>query len=323
MKEISIVFMGTPEFAVESLSQILLHGFNVKAVVTVADKAAGRGLKVKYSPVKAFALSKELPVFQPENLKDPDFIKDLQETGANLFIIVAFRKLPEVVWRIPSLGSFNLHASLLPQYRGAAPINHAILNGESRTGVTTFFLNQGIDTGALIMSEAIEIGENETAGELHDRLSVAGADLVIQTIQAIRDEKVEPRVQEVVGGLKTAPRLFREHCFVLWGRSATEVHNHIRGLSSYPGAYSFLRSDDSGREVKLLRSEVTHLKVDRMPGEVVIAENGGMLVACNDFFIELLQIQPAGKKVMTGVDFLRGNRAGRLVFGSDVNPICC
>jgi methionyl-tRNA formyltransferase len=320
MKEISIVFMGTPEFAVESLNQMLLQGFNVKAVVTVADKAAGRGLKVKYSPVKTFALSKGLPVLQPESLKDPDFIKILQQTGANLFVIVAFRKLPEEVWRIPALGSFNLHASLLPQYRGAAPINHAILNGERQTGVTTFFLNQGIDTGALILGEAIEIGENETAGELHDRLMVAGADLVIKTIQAIRDENVEPKVQpEVTGGLKTAPRLFREHCFVTWNRNAAEVHNHIRGLSPHPGAYSFLRLDENGKEMKLLESRITPLEVDRMPGDVFIDENGNMLVACNDYFIELLQLQPAGKKAMTGIEFLRGNRAGRLVFGSESN----
>ncbi len=320
MKEISIVFMGTPDFAVESLNQILLHGFDVKAVVTVADKAAGRGLKVKYSPVKTFALSKGLPVFQPENLKNPDFIRDLQETGANLFVIVAFRKLPEEVWHIPALGSFNLHASLLPQYRGAAPINHAILNGESQTGVTTFFLNQGIDTGTLILSEAIQIGENETAGELHDRLMVTGANLVIKTIQTIREENVEPRVQPgVTDGLKPAPRLFREHCFVSWDRSAAEVHNHIRGLSPYPGAYSFLKLDDAGKEMKILRSQLTRIEVDRMPGTVVISENGNMLVACDDYFIEIVQLQPAGKKAMTGVEFLRGNRADKLIFGADTD----
>lgn len=324
MKEVSIVFMGTPEFAVESLNQILLHGFNVKAVVTVADKAAGRGLKVKFSPIKTFALSHGLPVLQPESLKDPDFIKALQATDANMFVIVAFRKLPEEVWRIPALGSFNLHASLLPQYRGAAPINHAILNGESRTGVTTFFLNQGIDTGALIMSETIEIGENETAGELHDRLMVAGANLVIKTIDSIRDGSVDPKLQSMpIGDLRTAPRLFREHCFVSWDREMTAVHNHIRGLSPYPGAYSFLRLDNSGKEMKLLRSKPSRIKVDRMPGSVVISENGNMLVACNDYFIEILQLQPAGKKVMTGVEFLRGSRADRLVFGSETDQSPC
>ncbi len=187
--------MGTPEFAVESLRQILLHGFDVKAVVTVADKPAGRGLKLRYSPVKEFALSMGIEVLQPTNLKDPEFIQALEATAANLFVVVAFRKLPEVVWRIPELGSFNLHASLLPQYRGAAPINHAVMNGESKTGVTTFFLNQGIDTGTLIMSEEVEIGENETAGELHDRLMTQGAALVVRTIQAIKEDSVKPKEQ--------------------------------------------------------------------------------------------------------------------------------
>lgn len=315
MKKISIVFMGTPEFAVESLRQILLHGFEVKAVVTVADKPAGRGLKLRISPVKEFALSNRLEVLQPENLKDPDFIQALEATAANLFIVVAFRKLPEVVWRIPALGSFNLHASLLPQYRGAAPINHAILNGERQTGVTTFFLNQGIDTGTLIMNEAVQIGENETAGELHDRLMTKGAGLVIKTIEAIRDGSVKPKEQSVeAGGIRSAPRLFREHCFIKWGQSANEVHNHIRGLSPYPAAYSILKMDNAEREVKIIRSALTRISSDREAGNIWITEDGKMMVACCDFFIEILQLQPAGKKQMEATGFLRGIRAQELSF---------
>ena len=319
MKKISIVFMGTPEFAVESLKQILLHGFDVKAVVTVADKPAGRGLKIRYSPVKEFALSKGLEVLQPVNLKDPEFIKALQATAANLFVVVAFRMLPEVVWSIPELGSFNLHASLLPQYRGAAPINHAIMNGESKTGVTTFFLNQGIDTGTLIMSEEVQIGENETAGELHDRLMAKGGGLVVRTIEAIRDGNVEPKEQSTeAGGVRSAPRLFRAHCFVQWGQGSNEVHNHIRGLSPYPAAYSVLKMDEAEREIKILRSALTLIPSDGEAGNVWITESGKMLVACNDFFIEILQLQPAGKKPMEASGFLRGIRAQKLSF--NVNP---
>lgn len=310
--------MGTPEFAVETLRQILLHGFKVKAVVTVADKPAGRGLKLKHSPVKEFALSQGLEVLQPENLKDPGFIEILEAIDANLFVIVAFRKLPEVVWRIPELGSFNLHASLLPQYRGAAPINHAILNGESTTGVTTFFLNQGIDTGTLIMSEEVEIGENETAGELHDRLMTKGAGLVVRTIQAIKDGSVEPKEQPAGSmNIKSAPRLYREHCFVQWTVSADEVHNHIRGLSPFPGAYSVLKMDDTEKEIKLLRSALTRISSDREVGNVWITENGKMMVACNDFFVEILQLQPAGKKPMEASEFLRGTRSQKMAFTLD------
>ena len=307
--------MGTPEFAVESLRQILLHGFDVKAVVTVADKPAGRGLKLRYSPVKEFALSMGIEVLQPTNLKDPEFIQALEATAANLFVVVAFRKLPEVVWRIPELGSFNLHASLLPQYRGAAPINHAVMNGESKTGVTTFFLNQGIDTGTLIMSEEVEIGENETAGELHDRLMTQGAALVVRTIQAIKEDSVMPKEQSTeTESIKSAPRLFREHCLVEWGLSAREVHNHIRGLSPYPGAYSILKMDDAEREMKILRSILTDIPSEGEAGNVRIAENGKMMVACNDFFIEIIQLQPAGKKPMEATGFLRGIRAQKLTF---------
>ncbi|MBW6491846.1 MAG: methionyl-tRNA formyltransferase [Lentimicrobium sp.] len=307
--------MGTPEFAVESLNQILVRGFNVKAVVTVADKPAGRGLKIKHSPVKEFAVSYKIPVLQPENLKDPVFISTLKNLNANLFVIVAFRKLPEEVWSLPELGSFNLHASLLPEYRGAAPINHAIINGEQHTGVTTFFLNAGIDAGSIIMSETLAIGRNETAGELHDRLKVMGAQLVIKTIEAIRDDAVSPKVQITDGAiLRNAPRLFRKDCKIDWRRPAREVHNLIRGLSPFPGAFSVLTQADSEREIKILRSLVTNTQTSSGPGGVWLTVDGKILVACGDLFIEVLILQPAGKKVMKGPEFVRGLKSENLVF---------
>jgi methionyl-tRNA formyltransferase len=319
MKEISIVFMGTPEFAVESLSQILSNGYIVTAVVTVADKPAGRGLKLKISPVKEFALSKNIPVLQPLSLKDPEFISTLKTLHANLFVIVAFRKLPEEVWSIPELGSFNLHASLLPQYRGAAPINHAILNGETETGATTFFLNAGIDTGTIIMNERISIGNNETAGELHDRLKVMGAELVVKTIRAISEDNLYPREQPGSDiALKGAPRLFREHCQIEWDRNATDVHNHIRGLSPYPGAFSVINMDGSEKEIKLLRSEITDEVSDVKAGDVRIVNNRRFLVACSDYFVEILQLQPSGKKTMKAEEYIRGLKAGKIVF---INPL--
>jgi methionyl-tRNA formyltransferase len=315
MKEVSIVFMGTPEFAVESLSEILRNGYSVKAVVTVADKPAGRGLKLKVSPVKEFALSKNIPLLQPLSLKDPEFISTLKSLNANLFVIVAFRKLPEEVWSIPELGSFNLHASLLPQYRGAAPINHAILNGETETGATTFFLNSGIDTGTIIMNERIGIGENETAGELHDRLKIMGAELVVKTIRTISEGKLKLREQPVgEPALKSAPRLFREHCFINWDRNAKEVHNHIRGLSPYPGAFSLINMDGSEKEIKILKSQITDIVSDLEAGDVKIIDNRRFLVACGDYFLQIMQLQPSGKKAMTAEEFIRGIRVDKMRF---------
>lgn len=317
MKEIRIVFMGTPEFAVESLSQIISNGYSVKAVVTVADKPSGRGLKIRFSPVKEFALSRNIPVLQPLSLKDPEFISTLKSLDANLFVIVAFRKLPEEVWSIPELGSFNLHASLLPQYRGAAPINHVILNGEKETGATTFFLNAGIDTGTIIMNDRISIGNNETAGELHDKLKVMGAELVVKTIRAISFGNLSLREQpNSENTLKGAPRLFREHCLIKWDRSATDVHNHIRGLSPYPGAFSVINIDGSEKEIKILRSEITGDVSDVNAGDVRVINNRRFFVACSDNFVEILQLQPSGKKAMKAEEFIRGLRVGKMHFNN-------
>lgn len=315
MKEISIVFMGTPEFAVASLSHIYDSGIKVKAVVTVADKPAGRGLKLRYSPVKEFALQHNLPVLQPVNLKDEEFLKQLKSCNANLFVVVAFRKLPEEVWAMPELGTFNLHASLLPQYRGAAPINHVIINGEKTTGVTTFFLNSGIDMGKMIMSDKLEIGLNETAGELHDRLKEMGAKLTLKTIKSISSGEIILTDQPMDNNdLKSAPKIHRDFCKINWNRPAIEIHNHIRGLSPYPGAFSFFKTESENREMKVLKSSLTGLPCKSKPGHISIVQNKRMHVCCSDEMIEILLVQPSGKKIMTSEEFARGVRAEMLIF---------
>lgn len=309
--------MGTPEFAVESLRQLLESNYDVAAVVTVPDKPAGRGLKLKESAVKQFAVSQNLPVLQPQSLKDEDFLKQLSSYNANLFIVVAFRILPEKVWMMPKLGTFNLHGSLLPDYRGAAPINHAVINGETESGVTTFFLNSGIDTGKIIMNRRLAIGPDDTAGELHDKLMDIGASLVVETVKSIETGSCKVVDQPVnTEGLKPAPRIFREHCKVNWSKPAKEVHNLIRGLSPYPGAYSILNTDKGAIEVKLLRSVMTDEPSDKTPGETLIMDGKKLLVSCADRFIEIMEVKPAGKKAMPTDEFLRGIRSIILHFES-------
>jgi methionyl-tRNA formyltransferase len=319
MEKIRIVFMGTPEFAVESLRLLLEHKYDVAAVVTVPDKPAGRGLKLRESAVKSFAASHHLPVLQPERLKDPDFIAQLEALKANLFIIVAFRKLPDEIWSMPRLGTFNLHASLLPQYRGAAPINHAIINGESVSGVTTFFLNSGIDTGKIILSRAVPIGPDDTAGDLHDKLMVAGSALVIETVESIASGNCMLTDQPpVISGLKPAPRIFREQCLIDWSKSAREVHNLIRGLSPYPGAYSVINTDKGLSEVKILRSQIADNPYCKTPGETLRIDGNRLLVSCAAGFLEILQLQAAGKKAMSAAEFLRGTRSEVLQFTPEI-----
>ncbi len=317
MEKVQIVFMGTPEFAVESLRLLIENHYKIAAVVTVPDKPAGRGLKLKESAVKLYAASLGLRVLQPSNLIDSEFINELKSLNANLFIVVAFRKLPEAVWMMPALGTFNLHASLLPNYRGAAPINHAVINGESVTGVTTFFLNSEIDTGKIIMRQSVEIGFDETAGELHDQLMVAGAKLVVETVNAIAEGSCRTEVQSGnITGLKPAPRIFRHHCKVDWSKPAFEVHNLIRGLSPHPGAYSNLKSGGHITEVKILRSVMCNSEENLQPGEVLIKEGKRLLVSCSDGFIEIIQLQASGKKAMMTNDFLRGIKSDTLHFES-------
>ncbi|PKP01570.1 MAG: methionyl-tRNA formyltransferase [Bacteroidetes bacterium HGW-Bacteroidetes-9] len=317
MDKVRIVFMGTPEFAVESLRQLLESNYDIAAVVTVPDKPAGRGLKLKESAIKQFAVSQNLPVLQPHSLKDEDFLKKLDSCNANLFIVVAFRILPEKVWVMPKFGTFNLHGSLLPDYRGAAPINHAIINGETESGVTTFFLNSGIDTGKIIMNRRLPIGPDDTAGDLHDKLMHIGASLVVETVKLIESGSCRVVDQPAsTDGLKPAPRIFREHCRINWSKSAKEVHNLIRGLSPYPGAYSILSTDKGATEVKILRSVLTDKPSGKTPGETLIMDEKKLLVSCADRFIELTEVKPAGKKAMTTDEFLRGIRSIILHFES-------
>lgn len=325
-----IIYMGTPEFAVEPLKQLIETGFNVCAVVTTADKPAGRGLKVHSSPVKEFAVKNNILVLQPIKLSDPDFIKELKSLNADLFIVVAFRKLPEVVWKLPRLGCFNLHASLLPQYRGAAPINHAVINGETVTGVTTFFLNDEIDTGKIIKQVSIPIGPNESAGELHDRMMVIGAELVVDTTKVIINntfntiDQTELTVGNKVNSnisaepvnetdIKKAPKIFRDDCRIHWKHSASSVHNFIRGLSPYPGAYSILETNEGEKELKLLKSQITDIPGGYKPGTIII-DHSKLFVNCCDQLLEILIVQPAGKKAMTVDDYLRGNRSQLISF---------
>ena len=246
MEKLRIVFMGTPEFAVGILDTILKNKYEVVGVITAADKPAGRGQKIKYSAVKEYALANQLPLLQPTNLKDESFLAELKAWNANLQIVVAFRMLPKVVWEMPSLGTFNLHASLLPNYRGAAPINWAIINGETKTGVTTFFIDDKIDTGAMILNAETDIGANESAGELHDRLMELGSTTVTQTLALLESGKVVTTIQEDNAEIKTAFKLNKENCKIDWHQPASEIHNLIRGLSPYPAAWTFI--GDKGEE---------------------------------------------------------------------------
>lgn len=306
-----VVYFGTPEFAVLPLKRILEAGIEVAAVVTASDKPAGRGLEVKSSAVKKFAVQQGLKVLQPESLKEEWFIEELKSIGTDVFVVVAFRKLPREVWEIPPGGCFNLHASLLPQYRGAAPINHVLIQGEVQTGVTTFFIDDKIDTGAVILQRSLDISENETAGELHDRLMELGAVAVLETLQLIGEGEVVTQAQPVdEKSLKTAPRLFREHGKINWNNPAVTVHNHIRGLSPFPGAWSSMSINGSIKEIKLLKSSLTAISADLNPGEILYTSQHRLLIATGDEMIEIKVLQPVGKKAMEAAAFMCGIQPG-------------
>ncbi len=309
-----IVFFGTPEFAVFSLRRLADYGFPVIGVVTAPDRPAGRGLRVQYSPVKQAALDKGIPLLQPPNLKDPGFLKALSEWKPDIQVIIAFRMLPRAVWSLPPLGTINLHASLLPQYRGAAPINWVLINGEKETGVTTFFLDERIDTGKIIDFTGLAIGPRETAGALHDRLMVAGADLVIKTLEEIISGSVRLLPQEMISAnleLKVAPKLTREHCRIEWNRDADQIHNQIRGLSPNPGAFTELPLRDGGSLFcKILRSDFEIAGMEFKPGHLLTDGKTYMKVSGKNGFIRILEIQPAGRKPLKIEDFLNGS--GRL-----------
>ena len=311
-KNISIAYFGTPEFAASQLEAILKAGYKVAVVVTIPDKPAGRGRKIQYSDVKKTALEYGLPILQPEKLKDPVFIEQLASYQANLFIVVAFRMLPAVVWQMPEQGTFNLHASLLPQYRGAAPINFAIINGETETGLTTFFLNEEIDKGAVIMREKVAIRPDETAGELHDELMLLGNKVVVETIKKIENGDVQALPQDELlenQTLKSAPKISKEFCNADWSRDCKTVYNHIRGLSPYPAAHTQLQSE-SGEiiDMKLYAAEIESCIPNVAPGTVVTDNKKYLKIALSDGFIHLKQVQQAGKKAMSVTDFLRGTQ---------------
>ena len=309
MDKIRIVYFGTPEFAASQLEAILAAGYDVAAVVTMPDKPAGRGRKIQYSEVKKTALEHNLPLLQPEKLKDPQFLEALASYQANLFIVVAFRMLPAVVWQMPQYGTFNLHASLLPQYRGAAPINFAIINGETETGLTTFFLNEEIDKGAVIMRERVAIRPDETAGELHDELMLLGNKVVVDTIRKIEQGEVHALEQDTMeqGELKPAPKISKEFCRINWSQDLQSAYNHIRGLSPYPAAHTQLVSE-SGEviDLKVYNSEIEACTPDVAVSNVVTDNKKYLKIALPDGFIHLIQVQQAGKKAMPIADFLRG-----------------
>ncbi len=298
--------MGTPDFAVAILKKMLEEKLVVVGVITVPDKPAGRGRKLQESAVKKFAVTKEIPVLQPTNLKDEEFIKELKDLNANLHVVVAFRMLPKVVWDMPSYGTFNLHASLLPNYRGAAPINWALINGETKTGVTTFFIDEKIDTGEIILQKEVSIDNSMNAGELHDLLMYTGAELVIDTIRAIEKGTVKTRKQPGTDVHKAAPKLFKDNCKIDWKNSAENVHNKIRGLSPYPAAWSWLVNEETKEEkVKIFRSQPEKSSHTLEPGQLII-EKHSLKVAVKDGYIHILEMQLPGKRKMNIKDVLNG-----------------
>ena len=312
MEKIRIAYFGTPEFAASQLEAIIGAGYEVAVVVTMPDKPAGRGRKIQYSDVKMTAMEHNLPLLQPEKLKDPDFLEQLASYQANLFIVVAFRMLPAVVWQMPALGTFNLHASLLPQYRGAAPINFAIINGETETGLTTFFLNEEIDKGAVIMREKVSIRPDETAGELHDELMLLGNKVVVETIKKIESGQVTALAQEeLIEGqaLKPAPKITKEFCNIDWNQDCQTVYNHIRGLSPYPAAHTQLVSENGEAiDLKVFSSEIERCQHGLPIGSVVTDNKKHLRIALSDGYIRLTNIQQSGKKSMPIDDFLRGTQ---------------
>lgn len=297
--------MGTPDFAVGILDSILKNKYDVVGVITAADKPAGRGQKIKYSAVKEYALEHNLNLLQPTNLKDEDFIAELKNLNANLQVVVAFRMLPKVVWEMPKFGTFNLHASLLPDYRGAAPINWAIINGDKKTGVTTFFIDDKIDTGAMILSKEIEIHSDENAGSLHDRLMILGSETVIETLDLIENKKANTKIQGNSDTLKTANKLNKENCKINWNESGQTIYNLIRGLSPYPSAWFILKDNSKELNVKIYDSKWIEESHDFRIGKIICDKNS-FKVAVKNGFIELLELQLPGKKKMSSKDILNG-----------------
>lgn len=301
-KELRIVFMGTPAFAVASLDILVKNKYTVVGVITSPDKPAGRGQKVRMSAVKVYAERYNLPILQPTNLKDPNFIQDLRALNANLQVVVAFRMLPEMVWNMPEFGTFNLHASLLPQYRGAAPINWAIINGEKETGVTTFFLRHAIDTGDVLLQTKTTITEDMSAGALHDQLMNMGAELVLKTVTGIEKDSLTSTPQPNKTNLNSAPKIFRQDCIINWNETMGNIYNHIRGLSPHPTAWTTL----SGKTLKIYSAQKEHIDHSNSPGKLLSDQKTFLKVAVLGGYIHLLEVQLEGKKRIPIVDFLKG-----------------
>ena len=307
MEKLRIVFMGTPEFAVGILDTIVKHQLEVVGVITAADKPAGRGQKLKFSAVKEYAIANGLKLLQPTNLKDEAFLADLKSLNANLQVVVAFRMLPKAVWEMPKLGTINLHASLLPNYRGAAPINWAIINGETKTGVTTFFIDDKIDTGAMIANSELTIDANENAGQLHDRLMLLGSETIIKTLELIENDQAQPKIQNDLEISKTAYKLNKENCKIDWSKSVLEIHNQIRGLSPYPGAWCFFKDNNQEWNIKIDDANVNMVQHEEKIGKVILGRKE-MKVAVLDGFIEIKSLQFPGKKKMTVSELLNGTK---------------
>ena len=306
MEKLRIIFMGTPDFAVGILDTIYNSQFEIVAVITAPDKPAGRGQKVAVSAVKTYALTKNIPILQPTNLKNEDFLRELASYNANLQIVVAFRMLPEAVWKMPKYGTFNLHASLLPNYRGAAPINWAIINGETETGLTTFFIDDKIDTGAMILNHKIAIEKNENVGQLHDKLMHLGCETVIETLHLIQNGKVETSIQTENSDLKTAYKLNKDNCKIDWSKPGNQIYNQIRGLCPYPGAWTFIKDGENEWNVKIYEAALIVEKHTLALGSLICTKKD-LKIAVQDGFIAILNLQFPGKKRMKTAE-LRGIR---------------
>lgn len=304
MKDPRIVFMGTPDFAVASLNALIEANKKIVAVITAPDKPSGRGRKINQSAVKKYALSKDIKILQPTNLKNEDFLNELRSLEADLQIVVAFRMLPKLVWDMPKLGTFNLHASLLPDYRGAAPINWAIINGEKETGVTTFFLNENIDTGAIIKQESLPISMKTSAGELHDQLMALGSKTVVETVDLIISGTIEAKEQKS-GSFKEAPKLNKDNCRINWHHSGISIYNHIRGLNPYPGAWTYLENHGDHVELKIYESEFIDEPHDCKIGQLIISKKN-IKVALQEGQLEIKDLKLAGKRRMDAISLLNG-----------------
>ncbi|WP_294210583.1 methionyl-tRNA formyltransferase [uncultured Chryseobacterium sp.] len=307
MKSLKVVFLGTPEFAKTSLEAIHQSRHEVVGVVTVADKASGRGQKVNQSPVKIFAAEHHIPVFQPEKLRNPEFLEELRKLNADVFVVVAFRMMPKVLFEMPRMGTFNLHASLLPDYRGAAPINYAVINGEKKTGATTFFINEKIDEGNILLQEELDILPDENAGNLHDRLMEMGAGLVVKTLDGLADETIQERPQPQVEHPKNAYKIFKEDTKIQWDAPSGTVHQFILGMSPYPAAFTTLKIGDEEKGLKIFSGKYEHADHDKKAGTLNISKNG-LSIYTQDGIYYPQELQLEGKKRMGVKDFLNGFR---------------